>query len=102
MSDHVNVSIAADVTPPIVFIQSMAVPVADQGQGNGRRAYEAWEAELSLEVKFVTLRAISTSEGFWAKLGFVPFGTEGVMVKAVNGSRFPEDMYAIAGMEVPK
>lgn len=70
-------TIVAIVDPPGAFIEGMAIKPELQGTGLGRAEYEDWERKLPADVKFITLRAIPTSEGFWLRLGFSSLRIEG-------------------------
>ncbi len=86
--------IVAFIDPPTACIQGMAVPNHLQGQGHGRRCYEEWEAALPSTVKAVTLRAVSTSVGFWTKMGYSVVDGD-IMVKIIGGGDLVSTLTAL-------
>lgn len=73
--DHKLVDIHWHQSGPAIWIDWISVPAELHGQGLGRRAYEAWEAELPADIERVHIFAADSdgsgnSDGFWLALGF--------------------------------
>jgi len=95
-----------DAEKTAVYIEWFSVE--ESGKGNGRRAYEAWEARLPESVKYIYLHAADpdgggNSHGFWEAMGFdfeytygsaieheIDDETKYAMVKAIHGAAQPE------------